>query len=144
MQRLTDARIVSWAGPYPALCKKRPTANLVSRKVLVPLLGQMAIAIAIQAITYAAVKRQVWYVLQISTYGLTTHATVLTLGEHRYIPPKIQEMKQNISNSENTVLFLISCFEYIFSGVVLNAGRPFRQPVIQNCMAFKDVSELGM
>ncbi|KAK6952288.1 hypothetical protein Daesc_006823 [Daldinia eschscholtzii] len=35
-------------------------------------------------------------------------------------------------NSENTTLFLVSCFEYIFIGVVLNAGRPFRQPMTQN------------
>ena len=53
---------VSWAGPSPGLCKRRPTANLVSRKVLVPLLGQMAIAVAIQAIVYIAVMRQSWYV----------------------------------------------------------------------------------
>lgn len=45
-------------------------------------------------------------------------------------------MKSNIRNSENTTLFLVSCFEYIFSGVVLNAGRPFRQPITHNCMAF--------
>lgn len=42
-------------------------------------------------------------------------------------------VKSNIKNSENTVLFLMSCFEYIFIGVVLNAGRPFRQPMYQNC-----------
>ncbi|SPN98873.1 related to cation translocating ATPases [Cephalotrichum gorgonifer] len=106
---LPIAIFMSWAGPYPELCKKRPTANLVSRKVLVPLLGHMAIAIVIQAITYLAVRAQPWY-----------------------IPPIIKHRKPNIRNSENTVLFLVSCFEYIFAGVVLNAGRPFRQPIRQN------------
>lgn len=51
---------MSWAGPYPALCKKRPTANLVSRKVLIPLLGHMAISIVIQTITYLTVRTQDW------------------------------------------------------------------------------------
>ena len=48
-------------------------------------------------------------------------------------------MKSNIRNSENTVLFLVSCFEYIFSGIILNAGRPFRQPTIQNCKIFTHI-----
>ena len=51
----------------------------------------------------------------------------------RYIPPHVNPDKSNIKNSENTALFLMSCFEYIFIGVVLNAGRPFRQPMNQNC-----------
>ncbi|KAL2114590.1 hypothetical protein VUR80DRAFT_4573 [Thermomyces stellatus] len=106
---LPIAIFMSWAGPYPALCKKRPTANLVSRKVLIPLLGHMAISIVIQTITYLTVRTQDWY-----------------------IPPKKGQMKSNIRNSENTTLFLVSCFEYIFSGVVLNAGRPFRQPITHN------------
>lgn len=53
--------------------------------------------------------------------------------DNRYIPPKIGHMRSNITNSENTTLFLVSCFHYIFSGLVLNAGRPFRQPIKQNC-----------
>lgn len=52
---------------------------------------------------------------------------------NRYIPPRINHDKSNIKNSENTALFLISCFEYILAGVVLNAGPPFRQKASQNC-----------
>lgn len=50
-------------------------------------------------------------------------------------------MRSNITNSENTTLFLVSCFHYIFSGLVLNAGRPFRQPIKQNCKTPKDSLE---
>ncbi|PKS05222.1 hypothetical protein jhhlp_008593 [Lomentospora prolificans] len=106
---LPIAIFMSWGQPHSTLCKKRPTANLVSRKVLVPLLGHMALSIAVQSAAYLAVKRQPWY-----------------------IPPKIKHRKSNIKNSENTALFLVSCFEYILSGVVLNAGPPFRQPARQN------------
>ncbi|KAL1842496.1 hypothetical protein VTJ49DRAFT_5102 [Mycothermus thermophilus] len=101
---LPIAVFMSWAGPFPELCRKRPTADLVSRKVLAPLLGQMVIAIAIQAVSFVAVRQQPWY-----------------------IPPVVDHDKSNIKNSENTALFLTSCFEYILSGIVLNAGRPFRR-----------------
>lgn len=106
---LPIAVFMSWGGPFPELSRKRPTANLVSRKVLTPLIGQMSICILIQAVTFIVVRKQAWF-----------------------IPPKIDHEKSNIKNSENTVLFLVSCFEYILSGVVLNAGPPFRVPVSKN------------
>lgn len=106
---LPVAIFMGWAGPSQVLSKKRPTANLVSRKVLLPLLGHMVICIVFQAIGYMAVREQSWY-----------------------IPPKLKHDKSNIKNSENTVLFLLSCFEYILAGVVLNAGPPFRQKALQN------------
>lgn len=40
--------------------------------------------------------------------------------------------KSNVRNSEDTDLFLISCFQYIFCGIILSAGPPFRQPVKVN------------
>ncbi|KAI0408156.1 hypothetical protein F4802DRAFT_605184 [Xylaria palmicola] len=106
---LPIAIFMGWSGPYPVLNKKRPTANLVSRKVLTPLLGQMAICILIQAASFLIVQQQDWF-----------------------IPPYVNPEKSNIKNSENTALFLVSCFEYIFIGVVFSAGRPFRQPMTQN------------
>jgi cation-transporting ATPase 13A3/4/5 len=104
------AILMGWAGPAPTLSRKRPTANLVSRKVLIPLLGLMIICVLIQAITYVTVREQPWYK-----------------------PPKVKHEHSNIRNSENTALFLTSCFEYILSGVVLNAGAPFRERVVYNC-----------
>ncbi|PQE16569.1 p-type atpase protein [Rutstroemia sp. NJR-2017a BBW] len=101
--------IVGWTGPFPTLCRKRPTANLVSRKVLTPLLGQITICILIQAVAFQAVRRQPWF-----------------------IPPHLDKDKSNIENSENTTLFLVSCFEYILSGIVLSIGKPFRQSMAHN------------
>lgn len=106
---LPIAIFMSWAGPYPQLCSKRPTADLVSRKVLTPLLGQMCVCILIQSIAFFTVREKPWF-----------------------IPPKVHHNKSNIKNSENTTLFLVSCFEYILAGVVLNAGRPFRQDMLKN------------
>ncbi|KAI0167063.1 hypothetical protein GGR52DRAFT_556774 [Hypoxylon sp. FL1284] len=106
---LPIAIFMGWSGPYPILSRKRPTANLVSRKIITPLLGQMAICILIQAAAWLMVREQSWY-----------------------IPPQVNPDKSNPKNSENTALFLVSCFEYIFIGVVLSAGKPFRQPMTQN------------
>ncbi|KAI0398241.1 hypothetical protein F5Y17DRAFT_411584 [Xylariaceae sp. FL0594] len=106
---LPIAIFMGWSGPYPVLSKKRPTANLVSRKVLTPLLGQMLICICIQAAALLIVTEQEWF-----------------------IPPVVDPERSNIKNSENTALFLVSCFEYIFIGVVLSAGKPFRQPMTKN------------
>lgn len=106
---LPIAVFMSWAGPFPELCRKRPTADLVSRKVLTPLIGQMCICILVQAAAFVAVRKQPWF-----------------------IPPKVNHDKSNTKNSENTALFLVSCFEYILSGVVLNAGPPFRVGVKKN------------
>ncbi|KAK4193092.1 vacuolar cation-transporting ATPase YPK9 [Podospora australis] len=106
---LPIAIFMSWAGPHPELCRKRPTADLVSRKVLTPLLSHMCVCIAIQSIAYVVVQKQPWYK-----------------------QPEVVHDKAQIANSENTALFLTSCFEYIFAGVVLNAGRPFRQSAWRN------------
>jgi cation-transporting ATPase 13A2 len=106
---LPIAIFMGWAGPYPILSQKRPTASLVSRKVLTPLLGQIAICVLVQAIGYQTVKEQKWYK-----------------------PPVLDTDHSNIRNSQNTTLFLVSCFQYILSAIVLSVGRPFRQPITQN------------
>ncbi|KAK1240625.1 hypothetical protein MKX07_004653 [Trichoderma sp. CBMAI-0711] len=106
---LPIAIFMGWAGPAEKLCRKRPTADLVSRKVLVPLLGLMGISIAIQAVAYVTVREQPWYE-----------------------PPVLKHGETSIKSSENTALFLVSCFEYIFAGVILNAGPPFRHSLWEN------------
>lgn len=111
---LPIAVFMGWAGPAEKLCRKRPTADLVSRKVLVPLLGLMGVSIVIQAIAYVTVREQPWY-----------------------LPPELSHDESNIKSSDNTALFLVSCFEYIFSGVILNAGPPFRHSLWENCKSHR-------
>ncbi|OCL09650.1 hypothetical protein AOQ84DRAFT_353930 [Glonium stellatum] len=106
---LPIAIFMGWSGAYPILSRKRPTASLVSRKVLTPLLGQIAICILIQFIGFEYVQRQPWYT-----------------------PPVLDKDKSNSHNSENTTLFLVSCYQYILSAVVLSVGPPFRQSMAQN------------
>lgn len=106
---LPIAIFMGWSGAYPQLSRKRPTANLVSRKVLTPLLGQMLFCIATQFIAFSAVQRQPWY-------------------KHPVIDPD----HSNSLNSQNTALFLVSCFQYILSAVVLSVGKPYREPMSRN------------
>ncbi|KAF2868504.1 hypothetical protein BDV95DRAFT_579980 [Massariosphaeria phaeospora] len=106
---LPIAIFMGWSGPYPKLSRKRPTASLVSRKVLTPLLGQIALCVLVQLLGFKAVQAQPWYQ-----------------------PPVIDRNHSNSLNSQNTTLFLLSTFQYILSAVVLSVGRPFRQPMAQN------------
>lgn len=57
----TNVRAVGWTGAYPTLSRKRPTASLVSLKVLTPLLGQVLICILTQLVAFEAVRQQPWY-----------------------------------------------------------------------------------
>ncbi|KAL4985673.1 hypothetical protein BDW68DRAFT_164681 [Aspergillus falconensis] len=106
---LPIAIFMGWTGPYDILSRKRPTADLVSRKVLTPLLGQITINVIVQFLAYRSVQSRPWF-----------KAPNIELGE------------DNIENSENTVLFLTSSFQYILASVVLSVGPPFRKPMRTN------------
>ncbi|KAJ5169122.1 cation-transporting ATPase [Penicillium canariense] len=103
------AIFMGWTGPYPTLSRKRPTADLVSRKVLTPLLGHITLVVLGQLAIFKTVQLQPWF-----------------------MPPQLDLEKSNIVNSENTALFLFSCFQYILTSIVLSDGPPFRQPMTQN------------
>lgn len=106
---LPIAIFMGWTGAYPVLSHKRPTASLVSRKVLTPLLGQIVLCILFQAVAFQAVRQQPWFQ-----------------------PPILDKNHSNSKNSENTALFLLSCYQYILSAIVLSIGKPFRRPMLSN------------
>ncbi|PLB51778.1 hypothetical protein P170DRAFT_443914 [Aspergillus steynii IBT 23096] len=117
---LPIAIFMGWTGPYPVLSRKRPTADLVSRKVLTPLLGQIVICVLTQLIAYKTVQSQPWFK-----------------------PPLIDLENSNIENSENTALFLVSTFQYTLTSVVLSVGPPFRMPMKSN-MPFVSVIAIDL
>src|SRR5690349_21394085 len=67
---------------FPVLSPKRPTANLVSKKVLTSLIGQIVIQGCFQATLFSIVRHQPWYK-----------------------PPKYERGEKNIEGYENTSLF---------------------------------------
>lgn len=57
---LPIAIFMGWTGAYPSLARKRPTASLVSKKVLTPLLGQIVLCVLTQFVGWWAVRGQPW------------------------------------------------------------------------------------
>jgi cation-transporting ATPase 13A3/4/5 len=106
---LPIAIFMGWTGAYPVLSRKRPTASLVSRKILTPLLGQIFLCILVQLVAFETVQQQPWYQ-----------------------PPALNKQKSNVDNSQNTALFLVSCYQYALSGIVLSIGPPFRKSMTAN------------
>ncbi|KAF9298618.1 hypothetical protein BGZ74_009293 [Mortierella antarctica] len=94
---------------FPVLNPKRPTANLVSKKVLTSLIGHILIQFTFQGIIFTTVRRQEWYK-----------------------PPVYHRGEKNIECFENTAMFLLSCFEYLLVAVVFSVGPPYRKPMVSN------------
>jgi cation-transporting ATPase 13A3/4/5 len=58
-----------------------------------------------------------------------------------YSPPNYDPDGENIECFENTVLFLLSCYQYILVAVVFSVGPPYRQPVWSNSKCFHCVMQ---
>lgn len=105
------AVFMSWSGPSGGLDKKRPSANLVSPKILLPLMGDIIMLFLGQFL--------VWKVLK------------MYQGEDWYIPA-IPGDDENVNSSDNTVLFFFTNFQYILIGLKLTKGEPYRMSVWKN------------
>ncbi|EGW33290.1 uncharacterized protein SPAPADRAFT_55183 [Spathaspora passalidarum NRRL Y-27907] len=102
------AIFMSWSKPYNELIAKRPTANLVSPKILIPLICQIIVILIFQVILWLWVKTEPWYVKPVPG------------GD------------DSVKSSDNTVLFLFSNFQYIIIAVVLSQGPPYRESMLKN------------
>lgn len=102
------AVFMAWSEPCPNLSRRRPGAELVSRRVLVPLIGYMVIFLAFQLTVWIHGHQQPWYV-----------------------PPDFGN-DDNLKSTDNTALFDISSFQYIFAGWILCEGLPFRKSMMSN------------
>ena len=111
---------MGWAGPYSKLSPRPPPSSLVSKSVIISLIGHIAIFAAVQLFLIYLVTDMSWFVLCIG------------LVDERYIPPIVDPDNPEIRNSDNTVLFLISCYQYIMIAIILSVGPPYREPMIQN------------
>ena len=98
---------------------RAPTANLVSVKVLVSLIGQVAICGAFQAWAFYYTRRQPWYE-----------------------PPEINPDELNVVNPENSAVFLISSFQYTIGCLIYSTGYPYRKPVYTNVWLMATVTLL--
>lgn len=102
------AIFMSWSKPFEKLAIKRPTANLVSPKVLYPLVSHIATLAAFQIFIWILVQKELWYI--------------------KPVPGGDDE----VQSSDNSVLFLFSNLQYILIAVVLSSGPPYRQRMTKN------------
>ncbi|KAG4304603.1 hypothetical protein PORY_001996 [Pneumocystis oryctolagi] len=94
---------------YPKLVKERPVSSLISEKVIGSLIGNISILLSLQFAVYYLVRLQDWYQ-----------------------KPSPQSDLFDISNSDNTSLFIFSCYQYVLIAIILSIGPPYRQPVYYN------------
>ncbi|KIK67306.1 hypothetical protein GYMLUDRAFT_69495 [Collybiopsis luxurians FD-317 M1] len=102
--------------PYPRIFPKRPSSSLVSKKVLSSIVGQILITSAAQLWAYSWVRGQEWYTPPPSP------------------DPGDGSNQLESTNFENSVLFLISCFQYILAACVFSIGPPYREPMWKNVL----------
>lgn len=103
------AIFMSWSNPYNRLVVKRPTANLVSPKVLIPLLSHIVVILFFQIVVWVFVQEQPWY-----------------------MRPSPSDDDDDVKSSDNTMLFLFTNFQYILNAIVLSTGPPYREPMTKN------------
>jgi cation-transporting ATPase 13A2 len=123
--------------PYPRIYPKRPTASLVSKKVLASLFGQIIITSGVQTWTFFWVRRQDW---SVKRFIAPPKATDLSLSETRYRSPDADPYgggaHLKATNFENSSLFLVSCFQYILVAAVFSIGPPYRKSMWTNGLYF--------
>ncbi|KAK6458063.1 cation translocating P-type ATPase [Scheffersomyces xylosifermentans] len=102
------AIFMSWSGPFKKLIVKRPTANLVSPKILIPLICHILVILVFQIVLWLGVQKEPWYI--------------------RPVP----DDDDHVQSSDNTVLFLFTNFQYILIAVVLSQGPPYRESMTKN------------
>ncbi|KAJ1860752.1 hypothetical protein LPJ73_001246 [Coemansia sp. RSA 2703] len=99
--------------PCKAIAPKRPTASLMSKRVLTSLLGQIVINSAVQMLVFRMVKHSAGY------------------------QPPVREDPEDrdsllIRSFENSALFLASSFQYVLVACVFSIGPPYRQSNLRN------------
>lgn len=95
--------------PHPTIFHKRPTASLVSKKVLTSLIGQFFIQFTIQLVAFLWIRQQSWYL-----------AGDVDIEQEIYL------------SMENSVVFLVSCYQYLIAAIVFTAGPPYQEPLWKN------------
>jgi magnesium-transporting ATPase (P-type) len=100
-------------GAYPYLTKEIPTSTLFYAPILMSVAGSAAIQFGFQIFFFYNVQLQPFYV------------------EPAEIGPDSIAGGNTISY-ENTVLFMISNFQYLVTAVAFSVGKPFRKSIFSN------------
>lgn len=70
--------------------------------------------------------------LQIFFCGLIQLAALIYLMKQPWFKPLLAKKDETVVCWENTVLFTVSCFQYVILACVYSKGKPYRQSVLHN------------
>lgn len=101
---------------YPTLNEKLPTATLFYAPVLASVIGSAIIQLGFQIVYFFTIKTQPFYVPKFE------------------VEPTIAGSK--ILSYEDTVLFLVSNFQYLTVAIAFSTAYPFRKPMYTNLPFF--------
>ncbi|XP_036112247.1 polyamine-transporting ATPase 13A2 isoform X4 [Molossus molossus] len=117
----TVAVLMSRTGPALVLGQARPPGALLSVPVLSSLLLQVALVAGVQLGGYFLTVAQPWFV-----------------PLNKTVPAP-----DNLPNYENTVVFLLSSFQYLVLAAAVSKGAPFRRPLYTNVPFLVALALLG-
>lgn len=115
-------------GPAKRLVAKRPSSSLISLSNVIPLLLQVLSCVAVQIGALLYLHDQSWY-YSLSIWDESPNCQVNSTNSTN----QTSIFVENVVCWENTILFLVSCYQYLILGAVYSKGLPHRQPLYTNC-----------
>ncbi|PIK40155.1 putative cation-transporting ATPase 13A3 [Apostichopus japonicus] len=129
----TVAILMGHNGAYPYMAKQRPPGSLFSFPILLSILIQVFLVVVFQVLAYMSLHYQPWFPYE----------------PHQPKPcSEGSDADDNIFCPENTVVFIMSSFQYILLAGAFSKGPPYRLPIWRNFPArwafFRDVLQIDV
>uniref|UniRef100_A0A8C4QPU4 ATPase 13A3 n=1 Tax=Eptatretus burgeri TaxID=7764 RepID=A0A8C4QPU4_EPTBU len=121
---------VSLAEAWKELTLKRPPFSLTSPRLIMSLLLQVVIMVGIQVAAFLWVRVQPWHAVWHPNFDVCSNQS---MDSNNVSNSTQMHLGDSIRTFENTTLFYVSSFQYIFGALSFSKGPPFRQPIRRNC-----------
>lgn len=120
----TVAILMGYNNAYPRLVKERPPGSLFSPPILFSIILQVFLVAAFQGLAYFSLHLQSWF----------------DYKPHEPVPCSAGgDADDNILCPEDTVVFIMSSFQYIILAAAFSKGPPYRLPIWKNYLFVLDV-----
>jgi len=102
--------LMGYTESYPKLTPHLPSSSLISLPVLFSVVGSVAIQFGAQVFVFVNVQQQSWYMPLVPT----------------------DNDNNNTLCYQNTVIFMVSSYQYLVTCIAFSISKPFRQPLYTN------------